>query len=79
MQIYLDCGGVLADFDKAAAEVLGTGLREYEHRHGLAKFWKALARTPDFFARIPLMPDAVELFEGVRHLDPMILTAHPRV
>lgn len=24
------------------------------------------------------MPDAVELFEGVRHLDPMILTGCPR-
>jgi hypothetical protein len=78
VQIYLDCDGVLADFDRAAADVFHMPPREYERRFGLPAFWKRLANTPDFYARIPLMADAMTLFEAVRHLSPIILTGCPR-
>jgi hypothetical protein len=77
-QLYLDCDGVLADFDRGAEEVLGLHPRVFEARHGRGRFWARLAQTPEFFARLPLMPGAMELFEAVRHLEPVILTGIPR-
>ena len=78
MQIFLDCDGVLADFDRAATDLLGMPPREYEKRRGIAAFWQAIARHPDFYGTLPLMPDAMELFDAVQHLSPLILTALPR-
>jgi hypothetical protein len=78
MQLFLDCDGVLADFDRGARAVLGASPRDFQARKGLGAFWKALAAAPDFYARLPLMPDAMALFEGVRHLNPVILTGCPR-
>jgi hypothetical protein len=77
-QLYLDCDGVLADFDEGVRRLLGTDPQPYVDRHGPGKFWKQLASAPDFYARLPLMPDARELFDAVRHLDPVILTGLPR-
>ena len=77
-QLYLDCDGVLADFDKGATAVLGLPPRAFEKRHGLGKFWQKLATAPDFYFSLPLMDGAMELFEAVRHLDPVILTGLPR-
>lgn len=78
MQLYLDCDGVLADFDRGAAAILAMPPRLFERRHGIGAFWRALARHPDFYGSLPLMPDAMRLFEAVRHLDPIILTGLPR-
>jgi 5'(3')-deoxyribonucleotidase len=78
MQLYLDCDGVLADFDHAATAILGAPPRVFQQRHGPAEFWKRLQRHPFFYGSLPLMPDAMELFEAVRHLDPIILTGLPR-
>lgn len=77
-QLYLDCDGVLADFDKGATAVLGLPPRTFEKRHGLARFWQKLAQAPDFYFGLPLMDGAMELFEAVKHLDPVILTGLPR-
>jgi hypothetical protein len=78
MQLYLDCDGVLADFDRAATELLGMPPRVYEKRRGIGAFWRELTRHPDFYGSLPLMPDAMELFAAVSHLDPVILTGLPR-
>jgi 5'(3')-deoxyribonucleotidase len=77
-QLYLDCDGVLADFDKGAAAILGMHPRAFEKRHGLGRFWAKLAKAPDFYFGLPLLPGATELFEAVRHLDPIILTGLPQ-
>ena len=77
-QLFLDCDGVLADFDTGATRVLGMPPRAFEQKFGLGKFWSKLARDEDFYATLPLMPDARELFDAVAHLDPIILTGLPR-
>jgi hypothetical protein len=77
MQLYLDCDGVLADFDRGATELLGMPPPAYQKRQGVGAFWRELARHPDFYGTLPLMPDAMELFEAVRHLEPVILTGLP--
>ena len=77
-RLYLDCDGVLADFDKGATAVLGLPPRAYEARHGIGRFWAKLATASDFYFGLPLMPDAMELFDAVRHLHPVILTGLPR-
>ena len=77
-QLYLDCDGVLADFDTGAAAVLGMHPRAFEKRFGLGKFWQKLATAPDFYFGLPLLPDANRLFDAVKHLDPIILTGLPR-
>ena len=77
-RIYLDCDGVLADFERGAEAVLGMPSRRFEQRFGLKAFWARLASTPDFFNTLDLMPDAMELFEAVRHKGPVILTGLPR-
>ena len=77
-RIYLDCDGVLADFDVGAEAVLGMTPDRFERRFGLGRFWAKLASTPGYFDTLPLLPDAMELYEAVRHRDPVILTGLPR-
>lgn len=77
-KLFLDCDGVLADFDAGARAVLG-GMTpaQFEARHSTREFWQRLARTPDFYAGLPLMADARALFDAVAHLVPTILTGLP--
>ena len=75
--LFLDCDGVLADFDAGARRILGTDVRTFEARHGKREFWRRLARAPDFYATLPEMPDARKLFVAVEHLTPTILTGLP--
>ncbi|MCC2977893.1 hypothetical protein LK533_14555 [Sphingomonas sp. PL-96] len=69
---------MLADFERGAIDLLGMPPRQFEKRHGLPMFWKRIAAHGDFYGSLPLMPDAMKLFEAVRDLDPIILTGLPR-
>lgn len=75
--LFLDCDGVLADFDAGAKALLGMSSAAFEERHGRGEFWKRLARAPNFYGELAQMPDAQILFEGVKHLKPTILTGLP--
>ena len=75
--LFLDCDGVLADFDAGASKLLGTDVRTFEARHGKREFWRRLAKAPSFYASLPEMADARELFDAVEHLKPSILTGLP--
>lgn len=75
--LFLDCDGVLADFDLGAERVLGMNPTAFQKRFGNGEFWKRLAKTPSFYATLPPMPDAHTLFAAVKHLKPTILTGLP--
>jgi hypothetical protein len=77
VQLFLDCDGVLADFDAGARKILGMSPAIFEQRYSRREFWKRIARSPDFYATLPEMPDARTLFDAVAHLNPIILTGLP--
>lgn len=77
-QIFLDCDGVLADFDRGAAAILGMHPRAFEKRFNPGLFWKPLAQARDFFDSLEPMADAFELYDAVKHRNPVILTGLPR-
>ena len=74
--LYLDCDGVLADFDAGAKLLLGMSPKAFEARHGRGEFWKRLARHGNFYGDLEQMPDAQLLFQAVKHLKPTILTGN---
>lgn len=78
VQIFLDCDGVLADFDSAAERILGQPPRQAEDALGTQEFWRRIRATKDFFLNLPLTRDATELYQSVSHLQPIILTGCPR-
>ncbi len=75
--LFLDCDGVLADFDAGAKRILGMTSAAFEERHGKSEFWKRLARARNFYGELPQMQDAQRLFQAVKHLKPTILTGLP--
>jgi hypothetical protein len=76
-RLFLDADGVLADFDRAARELLGASSKAFIARHGRGTFWKRLANAKNFYGSLPEMPDARRLFDAVEHLKPTILTGLP--
>ena len=78
MQLFLDCDGVLANFDKKAEEIFGMNPRVFENKKGTAEFWRVLENTPDFFYTLEPMPGAFDLVDAVKHLKPIILTGVPQ-
>ena len=75
--LFLDADGVLADFDAGAKALFGMSSRAFEEKYGKREFWRRIARAKDFYATLPLMPDAMLLFDAVKHLQPTILTGLP--
>ena len=77
-QIFLDCDGVLADFDSAAVELFGgQHPRKAREHHGEEEFWRRIRGAGEFYRDLPLLPDARELYGAVKHLHPIILTGCP--
>jgi len=75
--LFLDCDGVLADFDAGATALLGMSAQAFQEAHGKGEFWRRLTRAPDFYGSLPLLPDARQLVDAVAHLHPTILTGLP--
>lgn len=81
--LFLDCDGVLADFDALAESIFDMPPRQYEEIHGSTAFWNGLREWRSggglgFFRCLPLMSDAMQLWEATKHLKPTILTGCPR-
>jgi FMN phosphatase YigB (HAD superfamily) len=77
-QIFLDCDGVLADFDTAAIRIFGQHPQQAEDELGSVEFWRRLRESGRFFHELPLLTDGLELYRAVAHLHPVILTGCPR-
>ncbi|KIC42260.1 hypothetical protein RA27_02430 [Ruegeria sp. ANG-R] len=79
MRLFLDCDGVLADFDRHFETCFGSPPRDYQDKSGASIFWRDIkSEQPTFYRDLPLMPDARELFDAVSHMRPIILTGCPR-
>lgn len=76
--VFLDCDGVLADFDAHGMAYFGKPPRQAEAELGSKEFWRQLEARGDFYRSMPVMAGAYELFEGVKHLHPTILTGCPK-
>ncbi|HVC48505.1 MAG TPA: hypothetical protein VND90_14795 [Terracidiphilus sp.] len=76
-QIFLDCDGVLADFDTTARQLFGQDSREAEAALGSDLFWNRISGCGDFYRNLPLIADARDLYKAVAHLNPIILTGCP--
>ncbi len=77
MKLYLDMDGVLADFDKRAAQILEMPSHVFEARHGSPALWNALQQSPNFYSALDQMLDTPFLIDAVCHLNPTILTGVP--
>lgn len=76
-QLFIDCDGVLADFDTAAEQLFKQNSRDAEEALGTPAFWKRIRNQRNFYGELPLLPDAMELYQAIAHLDPIILTGCP--
>ncbi len=76
-QLFLDCDGVLADFDAAARRLFHMESRQAENLLGEKEFWRRIRASGDFYRKLPLMPDTLDLYRAVAHLNPTILTGCP--
>lgn len=76
-QIFLDCDGVLADFDRAAERLFHMTPRNAEEKFGRGVFWRRIRSAGHFYRNLSLAADAMELYRAVAHLNPIILTGVP--
>lgn len=77
-RLFLDLDGVLADFDKAATQILGMDHYKFDFVHGPDVYWQRLHQSGRFFEDLQPMPDAMTLWYAVRRFKPSILTALPK-
>lgn len=71
--------GVLADFDKGAAKMLGTdNIYKFEFVYGQDEFWRLINRNPNFFSELEKMPGADYLVDSLRGYEVKVLTALPK-
>lgn len=76
-RLFLDCDGVLADFDGGVRALFGMDAAHAQARFGRGGFWKRIAAHGDFYNALEPLPDAALLVDTVRPLKPTILTGLP--
>ena len=78
-QLFIDLDGVLADFDTAFTTRIGPLPDRNAPGPEPESFWPSIEAIPDFFETLPLMPDAMELWNGAHalHPRPIVLTGSP--
>lgn len=74
-QLFLDLDGVLSDFDTHYETLYG--VRPNQDTYDPPELWKNIKKHGSFYRTQPLMRDALELWEGTRQWNPIILTGIP--
>lgn len=73
-RLYVDLDGVMADFDKYFEDTFGMQSSKIDD----PSLWKFINNHGNFFINLPLMPEALDFFRSIEHLNPTILTACPK-
>lgn len=71
--IFLDSDGVMADFERGFWEQFGLQF----HNTSAAKAWSLIRKTPDFYAKLPLMAGAEDIWHALRGKKVTVLTGCP--
>ncbi len=74
-RLFVDLDGTLADFDGRYEQLFG--LRPNRAEPEPPDLWSNIGGVPNFFATLDPLPDAFELWEGVKAFRPVILTGVP--
>lgn len=75
MQLFVDSDGVFASFDDNVRNFFGKYPRDFAND---ADMWAAINGQPRFWPDMPMMPGAIELWEAIKHANPIVLTGCPK-
>ena len=79
MRLFLDLDGVLTDFTKQLADLLGKPQRSVVSFNNDPKIWKKIDDAgEDFWINMPWMPNGRELWDAVKSYKPTILSSPTR-
>jgi 5'(3')-deoxyribonucleotidase len=73
-RIFLDLDGVMADFEGHFQSYFGTRHDSFSD----FEMWRKIESYKTFFLDLPVMDGALEFFDSIKHLNPIILTACPK-
>jgi len=79
MQLFIDCDGVLADFDTHYESLVGPLPPHWgtvEHKDDVD--WDIIRRRGNFYLDMPPMPDMRQLWDFVLPFKPIVLTGIPK-
>lgn len=76
-RLFLDCDGVLADFDRGVRDLFGMSVAEAQAQFGRGGFWRKIAQHGDFYNALEPLPDAPRFVSALLHLNPIVLTGLP--
>lgn len=85
LAIYCDMDGVIADYDGGIRAMgfdidpkIKNDLNRSNTKNPLKRAMNERIRGTNFYRQLPLMPEALKLWEGIADLDPIIVTASPK-
>jgi hypothetical protein len=78
--LFVDLDGVLVDLASGLSEILETDLKKVDSKEFTEKYYDFIATLSSddllkFWTNLPPMPEYLDLWNKVKHLQPVILTA----